>query len=443
MSDLATAFDAIRAKQASYETLWSYYSGDQPLRYSTERLAEVFNDISAHFAQNWCSVVVDSVLDRLVLSGLSVAGDDAASARLAELWSQLSLDLEADDTHQGALVAGEGVIIAWREGEGDIQAFYNDARMIHIEYDPSNPRRMMWASKLWVDGDERYRMVLYYPDRLEYFASNGKASSTSSASGMRPDEQGVVPNPFGQIPVFHFMRERRNIRSEFANALPLQDAVNKLLADMMVAAEFGAFRQRYIISQADPGNLKNAPNENWWIPAGDGQGQATSAGEFAPADLSSYLGAMKELSTSISIITRTPKHYFFTQGGDPSGEALIAMEAPLVKKTRRYMARFTPPWRELAAFLLRLDGRQVLPSAIQLMYDDPETVQPKAEAEVRKIEVDTGLPLTTVLRGEGWTQEQIDAMLDDKRSEQVSGTAGLAQALLAQQRQFDQGGENA
>jgi hypothetical protein len=420
--------------------LWDYYSGQQPLRYSTERLREIFNDISAHFAQNWCAVVVDSVLDRLVLSGLTVANDDAASLRLLELWSQLSLDLEADDVHQGTLVAGDGVIIAWREPDGEIQAFYNDARMIHIEYAPSNPRQMLWACKMWTGEDDRYRLVLYYSDRLEYYIGRGKATQTGTASGMMADTPDVAPNPFGQIPFFHFRRERRDIRSEFANALPLQDAINKLLADMMVAAEFGAFRQRFIISQADPGNLKNAPNENWWIPAGDGQGQGSSAGEFSPADLGSYLKGMQELAASISIITRTPKHYFYAQGGDPSGEALIVMEAPLVKKVRRYMARFTPTWKELASFLLKLDGHDVPANAIQLIYEQPETMQPKSQAEIRKLQVDTGLPLTTVLRAEGWSAEQLAMMEQDKTAQQAASAQGLAQALLNRQRTFDQGG---
>lgn len=451
MSDLTKAFAAIQAKQENYSALWDYYSGMQPLRYSTERLREIFHDISAHFSQNWCSVVVDSVLDRLVLSDIQVTGDDAMTARLSELWSELELGLDADDIHQGTLVAGEGVVIAWKEPPDDeIQSFYNDARNVHIEYDPSNPRQMLWAAKRWIDEAERYRMVLYYPDRLEYYVSTEKATQISAGTGLQPADPPSAPNPFKQIPVFHFRRERRDIRSEFDNAIPIQDAINKLFADMMVAAEFGAFKQRYVISQSDPGNLKNAPNMNWWLPSGDGAGQATSVGEFSAAELSIYLEAMDKLSASIAIITRTPKHYFFAQGGDPSGEALNAMEAPLVKKTKRYIARFIPAWKSLASFLLALDGHNVPPENIEPIYEPPETIQPRLTAEIdkfnvdaRKVSIDSGIPLVTVLRDEGWSEEKVAALLADKAEEQARSTAGLAQALLAQQRNFDQGGGNA
>ncbi|NIS83046.1 MAG: phage portal protein, partial [Anaerolineales bacterium] len=127
--------------------------------------------------------------------------------------------------------------------------------------------------------------------------------------------------------------------------LDLQDAVNKLLADMMVAAEFGAFKQRWIISYSDPGNMRNAPNEIWALPAGDGAGQQTQVGEFGVTELDNFYDAIDRLATAIGIISRTPRHYFYQQGGDPSGEALIAMEAPLNKKITRHIERFTIVWQ--------------------------------------------------------------------------------------------------
>ena len=64
-TDLELAYKALSDKQLAYDRLWSYYDGDQPLVYSAQRLKELFRDISARFTENWCQVVVDSVLDRL------------------------------------------------------------------------------------------------------------------------------------------------------------------------------------------------------------------------------------------------------------------------------------------------------------------------------------------------------------------------------------------
>ena len=72
-------------------------------------------------------------------------------------------------------------------------------------------------------------------------------------------------------------------------------------------------------------------------------------------------------------------------------------------------------------------------------FERIEAISPMAQAAIRKTAVEAGVPLVTAVRDEGWTQAEIDQMLADKQAEQAVATAGLGQALLAQQRQFDQG----
>jgi hypothetical protein len=222
--------------------------------------------------------------------------------------------------------------------------------------------------------------------------------------------------------------------------LKLQNAVNKLLSDMMVAAEYGAFLQRWVISFSGEGvdALKNAPNEVWNLPAGDGIGQDTTAGQFSATQLSNYFTGIDKLALAMGIISRTPKHYFFQQSGDPSGEALLAMEAPLNKKVHRYIERFTVTWRDLARFLLKLDRREVDRWGILPVFDDPETVQPLTRAQARNFDINSGIPLVTALRREGWSDAEIARMELDRRAEQAAQQQSLAQALVEQQRRFSQ-----
>ena len=104
MTDLERAYQALSAKAPSYDRLWNYYEGDQPLRYSTERLERLFNDIHTRFVQNWCSVVVDAGLDRLNLIRFDVSGNEVAEKRLNELWQSTELELDENDAHAAALV---------------------------------------------------------------------------------------------------------------------------------------------------------------------------------------------------------------------------------------------------------------------------------------------------------------------------------------------------
>jgi hypothetical protein len=438
MSDLERAFKALDGKLERYNALFQYADGNQPLIYSTNRLREAFDSLNARFTQNWCSVVVAAALDRILLKGFDL-DQGALRETLEGIWNDNQLGLEAEQVHEAALITHEAFIIAWPDEAGKVQAFYNDPRLCHVFYSADNPRRKEFACKWYVDeGSRRWHLTLYYPDRLEYYVTKSRTSRPTSYTAFEPNpERPTARNDYGIIPVFHFRTSSRSQNGELDNILTLQDAVNKLLADMMVAAEFGAFRQRYIISNADPGSLKtlkNAPNEIWSIPAGDGVGQQTQVGEFPGADLDRYLNAIDKLANSIAIISRTPKHYFYNAGASLSGEALIAMEAPLNKKVARLQESFGIIWQELAAFLLRLSGKgEVDQTSIKPVWAPAQSIQPYTEALTRKTAVDAGVPLITQLRREGWSNADLKQMESDQQEARAKSTS-LAAAVLQQVR---------
>jgi hypothetical protein len=290
---------------------------------------------------------------------------------------------------------------------------------------------------MYMMDDGKVSLVLYYADRLEYYVTRSKAAA-SDLTAKRFELTDEKTNPYNAVPVFQF-KLHRDVRSELSDVIPLQDAANKLLSDMLVVAEFGAFRQRWVISNTDTSMLKNAPNEVWSIPAGDGAGQQSQVGDLAPTDLMGYLDAIDKLATAIGIITRTPKHFLYGQGGDPSGEALIAAEAPLNRKARDYISRLTPTWKQALSFALTLMGTPVEPSGITLNYERPETVQPLTQSLIRQNSITAGIPLVTVLRREGWTDTEIEEMQAEKEGEEAAQAVTLGAALARAQRAFDGG----
>jgi hypothetical protein len=435
-TDLERAFAALKAKETVYTRYFEYYDGEQPLVYTAARLAEVFKNLNAYFAENWCAVVIDSARDRINLREFQMR-KPGLQTHMDAIYQFSELSLESDEVHEAAMVTGEAFMIAWPDEEGQPDAYYNDPRLCHVFYDAQYPRRKRFATKWWVEDDETLRLNLYYPDRLEYYRTTTKEVTNPNA--FQPIE--TAPNPYGTIPVFHFRSGQRKVRSDLNNVIPVQNGINKLLTDMMVVAEYAAFPQRYVISNAEVrGKLKNAPNEVWDLPAGDGMSQQTQAGQFAAANLDNYLKAIDNLATGISSITRTPKHYFFSVGSNLSGEALTAMESPLVKKAQDRIDRYVPEWQRLVAFMFAIENIQVNPLDIVPVFDQPETRQARTEAETRDLNVRAGMPLTTVLREEGWSESRIDQMLADKADEEKRRQSSLAQAMLDAQRRFD-GGE--
>jgi hypothetical protein len=443
-TDIERAYDALAGKKGRYDLLYAYYEGNQPLVYSTEHLSDLFRKIEARWVQNWCAVVVDAALERLTLKGFSVdesaGGSKAASDKLTELGTACDLEIEAYDAHKDALITGEGFLLAWPDEEGGFDLYANDPRLVHCFYEPDRPKVMEFACKWWrVPGATM--MNLYYPDRIEHWIGpksprNGRSFIPYDRIVGDPDLEvavgqdipAVEDNPHDRIPVFHLQTSRRGPGGELRKILTSQDAVNKLLADMMVASEFGSFPQRYVISEQDTSKLKIAPGQLWSFQPSDEGVQPTSAGSFPTVDVNQYLGAMDKLAASIAIVSRTPKHYFFGQAGDPSGEALIAMEAPLVAKCEHYGELFGQVWRELGAFMLDSTGIKVAPTSVSTVWGPMQTQQPVSMTTALLNFVRATMPLATALRELGWGPEELKQLEDDRADEPQVPTMGAALA---------------
>ena len=445
--DLDRAYKVLNNKLAGYNNLWDYYDGDQPLMYTARRMRDLFRGLDmSTFVENWCAVVIDAANDRINLSSVSVKSS-SDNDLLEEAWQSKEVGLEADDVHEAALVVGESYVIVWPDEDEKAEIFYNDPRLVHLFYDPANPKKKRYGAKWWVDSAQHLRITLYYPDRLEYYRSTKLAKNVSSVKAFRPfspdDSEGgeTAENTYAEVPIFHFRIERRKVKGDLANAVPLQNGINKLLTDMMVAAEYGAFSQRYIISHADTASLKNAPGQIWEVPAGDGIGEPTKIGQFEATPLENYIKAIDHLASSMAIIARTPKHFLFQQGGDPSGEALIAMEAPLNKRCNDHIEKFKPVWKEVVVFMLKVMKKDTLKEDVEITFDKPETIQPLAEAKIRTEGKNAGIPLKTMLRDEGKSEAWMEQMEKDKKEEQKESSNNLGAALAKAMRDSNQPGE--
>jgi hypothetical protein len=441
-TDLAIAVAHLTSKKPRYDALHAYYTGDQPLVYSSSKLREVFHGLDARFIVNVCSVVVDSVLNRLALRTLQVAANEQADDALQAVREASGLVDDEYAIHEDVCVTGESFVLAWRnEDTGAIEAFQNDSRLCHAEYDGDNPRQMRFAAKWWNTAGI-IRLNLYYTDRIEHYATvrEFKAGEVPDERAFQPfGDESVSVNEWGVIPVFHFRSNRRGAKSQLQDAAPIQDMLNKLYADAMLTSEFMAFPQRYVISESGIQNLQNNPNAIWDLVASAQGAQPTSAGQFPAADLTNYLVMIDNLLTKLGVITSTPKHFFYAQGGDPSGEALIAMEAPLNRKVQQLQQTLAPTWRALGAFLLKLAGVNVPSREVWAQYEPAETVQPMTQAQVRELTVRAGVPLTTTLRDEGWDDADIAQMYEDAETERTQQATYAAAVLDQAQRQFDAG----
>lgn len=439
-ADLKTALGTLRAKAVAHGPFFAYYRGDHPSVYAASRLSSVFRQIDVHFAENWCAPVIDTLLDRLNLHGIK--GPAASQDVLDAFWAREQVGIESHETASDVAVCGESYVIVWPDDQEIVRSYRNKPEMCHIWYDPDKPRVKIRAAKWWLDEDKaaKRHVTLYYPDEFVHFVSRGKGAEARSERSFEM-EADPEPNERGIIPVFHLRSHTSTISGELQNALPVQMAINRVADDMMVASEYSAFKQRWAISGADPGDLRAAPGTTIVIPPAPADEQAVSVGEFTATELPNYIAAIEHLANAMAAITRTPKNFFFqAAGGNVSGDALIAMEAQLAKKAAYYQARLGVTWREIAAFVCLLAGQKVPSEDIEAVWSEQRTVQPVAEATALAQMVAAGVPLKTALRRQGWNQADLD-QLDKDAAEVSSSKTNLAAQMLAQARaKLNQGG---
>lgn len=422
IDDLTYALPKLIDKQSEEQKYWNYYDGDTPMVYSTAAMRKQFGSkIDFQPRLNWCSVVVNAMADRINLEGFTVDGDEPATKALKEIVDNLSLCVDADDATNSTIICGEGFMIAGKNPETDeIEVYENNPKLLYAVYKEARPKELDYVLKLVRTRDFKFQAVLYYEDVIVTLWTD--SNKNRQACDLKPDHfkhQTEEQNTYGRIPVFHFQRSRRRLQSELHDVIQPQDAVNKLFADGLIASDAASLGQRYVVSNVD--NLATSLQTGqklWTIPAADKDSEPTQIGAFPSAEITGFWDSIKGIVESVSAITRTPRHLFFGSTGTPSGEALIAMEAPLVQKCEDFIERVSPTWSELGAFLLSLQGVAVEPAKIEPKFKKPETVQPRTEAEILQINTSAGMPLVTALKEDGWTQDKIDDMLKERASDQ-------------------------
>jgi hypothetical protein len=428
-TDLQTAFDVIKDKRKIFDELYSYYDGHPSLKYSTQRIARAFNNSLAYFAENWAAVIINAVLDRLVLKGFD-AGEDTVNNTIDELFTRLNINLDAKDIHESLQIVGEAFLIV-DVVDGETEVYWNDPRQCHMEYNPDRPKVKSFGAKEWVGSDGKTYINLYYSDRTEKYVSD-KGQTAKSFVLVES-----VPNDTGVIPVFHFKNSRRIIKGELdSSTVSMLDAINKLFSDLMVAAEFETFKTKVFISQVDPGDIKVGPDMKLWLPANESGGEDTKVIELGGGNLENFLKPINDLATSLAIQTRTPKHYFFQDtSSNLSGEALLTMESPLVKKVMSKQESYDPTWKEFAAYLLFLNGVAVDANDLVTVWEPAESTQPLTEAQILKTNKEAGVPVLTSARRQGWAEDEIQQLEEDLATEAKNRQDTLATSMLSFNRE--------
>jgi len=455
----------------------NYYDGFHDVRL-TERQKEFLGYNTSdgwRFALNYCNIVVDSVVSRLLLHGVSSStGDEALDKWSRQLLKENRIDATQNTVHRAGMRDSESfLLVDWdAEGERARMSFhprYTDAMVDGTGYgckahypedDPTLP--MLYASKRWTeqrqaDGQTKAvrRMNLYWPDRVEEYEIDGRGSEINwKEVGQKPwiDATG---NGLG-IPMFHYRAPSG--QSELWDAVPVQDAINKTALDILALADTNAWG--FIIakgfSPTTDGKAPESDGSNYIkIHPGMWVGPVPPEGDIKRLegeDLGPLLAVLDSLIFKLAQVTDTPISRFQVGLQVRAEGTLQQMEEPLIAKVREAQVVFGNAWEDAVLVALRLQnlwgesvGDDIEEVQFESDWEPPQTRDKMAEEtafwEAAKVAGEAGVPLTAFLELQGWDQDKIDKIVN---SVEYQAKLAMQQAAVdgfgAEREQEDQNG---
>ena len=426
IDDIKLALDYILTKREGYNRAETYYEGTQPEVFLNQRWFKLFKNGQRDFRFNFSKTVVDAVLNRLEIDQIET--DSAvADTYFAELLDQPDIQLDINEIHRNTLIYGDAYAIVWPDEAGKVAIDYNSPLTTVIIYDQENPRKKLFAAKMWqyaTYNEKKIKLNLYYPDRIEKYEGFGEIENIGTPNGANFSLLEVIPNPWNEIPVFHFRTHKPYGRPEHADAFGPQDAINKLINTHMLTVDYQGAPQRYALanggstaelddfSEGDTARenlaaLKNGPGELWYL-----QG-VSSVGQFPAADPKTFTEPVVEFVNQMAAITSTPTHYFMRGSYIPSGQALRVSEAPLAKKVENRQMALESSWKDLFVFLLKIEN---ITANIDIDWKTAETVDVVDIWDVAVRKKSVGMPLEQILLELGYDPEIAKIISDNAQS---------------------------
>lgn len=427
----------------THKRLESYYGGECPLPAAvvSARVTKAYRMLMPMAEAPWGSLVVDSVQDRLEVSGIrSVAEEKAVDDAVWGVWQDNQMDSESKLAHSASLTSGRSFGLVQPVPGRSPEITLDSAEQMIVQYREGSRRQRVSALRRWMDDSERCFATLYRPEGVYRFQRTDDRTRGGGRfkvgeewwEARGPDWQS--DNPLNVVPVVELPVNRRlrpgslgYARGEFQHCTALIDRINLLTFLGLVVAFWMGFPLRAILGQQikwdmlvdDNGDplLDPVTNEQRMRARAPFTSMADEVAQFESPDakLATFpaadrgnLSVLEELA-QLAMITKTPRHYFPTPGGfsNLSADAIRADEGGLNAKVVAHKATLGEGWEEV----LRVSG---------MALPDPVYLSPRArlqwqdhEARSMAERADAAVKLKDLLPRQILWERYLNASLDD------------------------------
>ncbi len=434
--DIAWAVEELRGRSLGYTRLRNYLRGDHNLTFATEKFRNAFGNLFQKFAVNMCPAVVEAPSTRMKIQSWDGDNKDLVEP----IWDKNSMPRQSSRVHLGMFGMGDAFTIVWPDATGFPRIWHQKANQMVVKYDDEyDPTLVVQAAKVWCLDDGHWRVNLYYPDHIEKYVSNrGHPNGVTSKYMDYHEFEKPTANPWGVVPVFHFPNGA-DIgdygTSILHNILPIQDALNKAVTDMMVAMEFVAFPQRWVTGlqvENDPDTGK--PKVKPFTPGVDrvwSGSENAKFGEFPMAELGHHIVVQDGIKLDMARISGIPAHFLYLAKTMPSGEALKVAEGRMVSLIQESHLVVGDVWKRQNALAIEMSGGPDHDEVdLKPVWASPAPNNPLLDAETQLVKEQVGVSQRQALRELGYSDGDIERMEEENAAAVILAAATMAQAGL-------------
>lgn len=382
---VARLYKQLQARQSEIDLYQRYADGHHDSPSVEAKASRAFRRILGLSTTNLTGLIVEATAERLGVQGFRFGESPDADADAERIWQANDFDSESELAITAALTVGRSFVLVEPPHGDEVPRLYaEDASQMIVAYAPGRRSQRLAALKVWTDEwSADLFATLYLPGSLHKFRAdpprNGVAGYSPQWEWRVPDVFGEA-NPLREVPVFE-LQNRPSLkvgaaRSEIADVLSDQDRANHIALNTLIAAEYGAFRQKWVTGIEVPRDENDNPIEPFDVAVNRillAENEGARFGDFNATDLKPYIDLYESTVRHMAAVTRTPASYMLGHMANLSAEALAAAEAGLVKKVQRRRRHFEQPFEAAMrlAFKSMGDPRGDEMSA-QVVWEDAE-----------------------------------------------------------------------
>jgi hypothetical protein len=337
---------------------------------------------------NWPRVTVDSIEQRLDVTGFRMPGSDSADSALWDVWQYNNLDEGAGFIHTDALALGRAYVCVGTNDEDPeypLITVESPNEMVAIR----DPRTHAVTAGLRMYGERDQvgvrvdnRATLYLPNETRWLILS---------DGVWQDELDPDFHNLGVPPVVPFVNRNRATRdlsrnilegvSEMYDVIPIADSASRAITNLQLAQETVAVPQKYVLGMTKGDFVDESGNQlpvwaSYFGSIWANGNKDAKVGQLPSAELSNFETTVNMYARLASGVTALPIEYFgLNTVQAPTAEGQRAGETRLIKKSERKQIAFGNSWEAMNRLVLRFQSGEWDPAArrIETLWRDAGT----------------------------------------------------------------------